>query len=376
MKKCIIMPDSFKGTLTAMEFCDITEKKILEFYPDCIIHKIPVADGGEGTVDCFLGILEAEKVFVTIRNAYMENITAYYARKGRCAIIEMAQAAGLPQVEGRMNPSRTTTYGFGELIKHAVTNGCNEIILGLGGSCTNDGGTGMASALGTVFLDKDGNNFLPVGGSLNRIIEIDNTQTISLLSGVTIRAMCDISNPLHGQKGAAYIFAPQKGADEAMVKHLDEQLQYLDHIIFKELGIAVSALEGAGAAGGLGAGVVAFLGGTLNSGIETVLDLVNYDELIDNADCIITGEGRIDQQSMEGKVVIGLARRATIKGVPVIAVVGSIGEGAEEAYQRGVTSIFSINRQAEDFSISRYKTHDNLRMTLDSIMRLYGMANR
>ena len=260
MKKCVIMPDSFKGTLSSIEICDIIKEKVLEFYPDCQVKAVPVADGGEGTVDCFLYAIDAEKVELRVQNAYMEPVDVYYAKVGSQAILEMAQPAGLPQAEGRLNPKVTSTYGVGQMIRHAVENGCTDIVIGLGGSSTNDGGAGAAAALGTVFRNAEGESFIPAGGTLKEIVSIDNSQTRKLLEGVSITAMCDINNPMYGPQGAAYIFGPQKGADPEMVKELDSQLIYLSELIQKDLGTDVSRMEGAGAAGALGAGIVAFMG--------------------------------------------------------------------------------------------------------------------
>ena len=376
MKKCVIMPDSFKGTLSSIEICDIIKEKVLEFYPDCQVKAVPVADGGEGTVDCFLYAIDAEKVELRVQNAYMEPVDVYYAKVGSQAILEMAQPAGLPQAEGRLNPKVTSTYGVGQMIRHAVENGCTDIVIGLGGSSTNDGGTGAAAALGTVFRNAEGESFIPAGGTLKEIVSIDNSETRKLLEGVSITAMCDINNPMYGPQGAAYIFGPQKGADPEMVKELDSQLIYLSELIQKELGTDVSRMEGAGAAGALGAGIVAFMGGKLKSGIQTVLDMIHFEELAAGADMVFTGEGRIDSQSLGGKVVIGIAERAKRLGVPVTAVVGSIGDGAEGAYELGVNAIFSINRTAEDFSVSRYKSKENLTGTVDSLIRFYMAAGK
>ena len=376
MKKCVIMPDSFKGTLSSIEICDIIKEKVLEFYPDCQVKAVPVADGGEGTVDCFLYAIDAEKVELRVQNAYMEPVDVYYAKVGSQAILEMAQPAGLPQAEGRLNPKVTSTYGVGQMIRHAVENGCTDIVIGLGGSSTNDGGAGAAAALGTVFRNAEGESFIPAGGTLKEIVSIDNSQTRKLLEGVSITAMCDINNPMYGPQGAAYIFGPQKGADPEMVKELDSQLIYLSELIQKELGTDVSRMEGAGAAGALGAGIVAFMGGKLKSGIQTVLDMIHFEELAAGADMVFTGEGRIDSQSLGGKVVIGIAERAKRLGVPVTAVVGSIGDGAEGAYELGVNAIFSINRTAEDFSVSRYKSKENLTGTVDSLIRFYMAAGK
>jgi glycerate kinase len=281
----------------------------------------------------------------------------------------MAQTAGLPQVEGRKNPALTTTYGTGLVIKQAIEDGCTDIIIGLGGSCTNDAGVGAACAIGVQFYDDEENAFLPTGGTLSKIKRIDTTNAKELLKGCNITAMCDIDNPMYGTSGAAYIFAPQKGADDAMVIDLDDNLRSLSQKIIDNIGIDVSELPGAGAAGAMGAGVVAFFGGILKSGINTVLDLVGFEEQLENTDLVFTGEGKIDSQSLRGKVVIGIAERAKKKNVPVIAVVGAIGAEAEKAYDMGVSAIFSINRAAIDFEISRFQSKENLAATIDSLLR-------
>lgn len=376
MKKCLIMPDSFKGTLSAIEICDTIKEKVLEFYPDCEVSAIPIADGGEGTADCFIYALQAEKVSVTVKNAYGEAITAYYAKIGSQAIIEAAQAVGLPQAEGRGNPAITTTYGVGELILHAVLNGCSQITLGLGGSCTNDAGTGAACALGCIFSDDLGKKFVPTGETLHRVRKIDIKKAEETLKGCKITAMCDIDNTMYGLMGAAVIFSPQKGADAVMVKELDENLISLSETIKRELNRDVSKIPGGGAAGAFGAGVAAFFHGELKSGIDTVLDLIEFEKIAVHADMIFTGEGRMDSQSLGGKAISGIARRAQKMQIPVTAIVGAIGEGAEEGYQIGITAIFSINQQAEDFKTSRYKSRENLSATADSILRLYRTADR
>lgn len=370
MKKCIVAPDSFKGSMSAIEICAIAQETITKFYPDCEVKSIPVADGGEGTVDCFLHALDGEKVEITVNNLFMEPINTYYAKIGDTAIIEMASAAGLPLAEGRANPAITTTYGVGEQIRHAVENGAKEILLGLGGSGTNDAGCGCAAAMGVIFKDESGKSFIPTGNTLTRIATIDINKAKSLLKGCRLTAMCDIDNPMHGPKGAAHIFGPQKGADEKMVLELDEQLAYMDKKIQEMLGISMTNFPGAGAAGAFGAGAVAFLGATLKPGIQAVLDTVNFDELINGADLVFTGEGKLDSQSLRGKVVIGIAQRAKIKNVPVIAIVGDVSDDGYEAYNMGVTGIFSINRLAIPFSEAKLRSKKDYQATIEDILRL------
>lgn len=370
LKKCIIIPDSFKGTLSSLEVCNTMKACFENLIPDCQVVTVPVADGGEGTADCFLHALpNAEKVPMTASDPFGNPISCYYIKSGPVAIVEMAQTAGLPLAERHLDPKKASTYGVGEMIAHAVHNGCTEIIIGLGGSCTNDAGVGCAMALGVEFFDSEGNLFTPTAITLSQIASFSIRKANQLLQHCSITAMCDIDNPMYGPNGAAHIFAPQKGADEACVKELDENLKALAHVFETCLDKNVADIKGAGAAGAMGAGIVAFLGGSLKSGIDTVLDLIGFDKELENTDLVFTGEGKIDSQSLNGKVVIGISRRAQKQNVPVIAVVGAIGEGAQGAYDQGIHSIFSINTSATDYEIARYHSKENLTITMNNILR-------
>ena len=370
MNKIVLIPDSFKGTLTSIEICTIISDKINKHFPHCHVVSIPVADGGEGSVDCFLSALGGEKIFETVSNPYFEDMEAFYGLIGDTAVIEMAACAGLPLVEDRKNPSLTTTYGVGQLIMKAAKKGCKKIIVGLGGSSTNDGGCGAAAAAGVKFFDRKGNEFIPVGKTLIDIDKIDMSHKAKELDNIEIITMCDIDNPMYGPAGAAYIFGPQKGADENMVIELDKGLRNLSSVIKKEKGKDVSDIPGSGAAGAMGAGMIVFFDSALQMGIETVLNTVKFDDIIADADMIFTGEGRIDSQSLRGKVVIGVGKRAKNKNIPVTVIAGGAAGNIDEAYDMGVTSIFTINRLPEDFQISRYKSKENLEATIDNILRL------
>ena len=370
MKKCIVISDSFKGTLSTLDICAIAREVFPAHFPDCELVTLPVADGGEGTVACFLEALQAQPVTVSISGPFGEPIQAVYARKNSLAVIEMASAAGLPLAGERRDPETATTYGVGQLIRHAVEQGCTDILLGLGGSATNDGGCGCAAALGTCFFDAAGNSFVPVGGTLADIAHIDVRERCRLLENVRVTVMCDVENPLFGPNGAAWVFGPQKGADDAMAARLDDGLRHLDAAFQQDLGLHLADLPGAGAAGGMGAGSIAFLGGTLRSGIEAVLDAVDFDRRLDGTDLVITGEGRIDAQSVQGKVISGIAKRTAPRNIPLVAIVGGIGPGAEAAYDLGVTAMFSINRAAESFAESAPKSAENYRRTLADLLRL------
>ncbi len=372
MKKAVLIPDSFKGTLSSTDICGIMKECIRSRFPDCDVSAVPVADGGEGSVDAFLTALGGEKVWLEVNNPYFEPMKAFYGLidNGKTAVVEMASCAGLPLVEGRRNPSKTTTFGVGELILDAAKRGVSKIIVGLGGSSTNDAGCGAAAAAGVQFLDAEGKAFVPTGGTLCDIAKIDLSGKNELLNRVEIVTMCDIDNPMYGESGAAYIFGPQKGADPEMVRELDAGLRHLGELIRRDLGRDLTEVPGGGAAGAMGVGMMAFFHSVLQMGIETVLDTVSFDEMITDADVIFTGEGKIDSQSLRGKVVIGVARRAKKQKKDVIAVVGGADLGLEPAYEEGVKAIFTINRLPQDLSVSKFQSRENLAFVMDNILRM------
>ena len=374
MKKCVVVSDSFKGTVSSREICAIAQRVIPRHFPACEVVCIPVADGGEGTVDCFIQAMGAQRVKITVTNALGEKSSAAYARLGELAIIEMAAAAGLPQVGERRCPGTATTYGVGELIAHAIDSGCRKILLGLGGSATNDGGCGCAAALGVRFYDADGQSFIPAGDTLGRIARIDTAKANERLRSVELTVMCDVTNPLYGPTGAAYIFGPQKGADAEKIKSLDAGLRHFGDVIRSQLGIDVSMMPGAGAAGGMGAGCVALLSGTMQSGIDAVLDVTGFDRQLEGADLVITGEGRIDSQSADGKVISGVARRTKEKGVPLIAIAGGIADSAGAVYDIGVSAMFSTDRAALPVDMLGARSPGDYEATLNDIMSLIAIA--
>ena len=372
MKKFVLIPDSFKGTLSSLKICEIMSSSIKKFFPDAKIVQIPVADGGEGSVDCFLSALGGEKVFITASDPYMQKITAFYGilPDKKTAVIEMSACAGLPLVENNKNPLKTTTFGVGELVLDAISKGVTKIILGLGGSSTNDFGCGMAYALGVRFFDSDSVSFMPVGESLEKVRKIDISNLDKRLKNVEIITMCDIDNPPYGKNGASHVFAPQKGASEQDVILLDNGVKNICDVYFKDYGKDLSNLKGGGAAGAMGAGMVAFFDSKLQMGINAVLDAVDFTSKIKDADYIFTGEGKIDSQSLRGKVVIGVSRVAKNYGVPVIAIVGGAEGDLKDAYNEGVSAIFTINKLPKDFSISRYDSEENLEFTMDNLLRI------
>lgn len=373
MKKVIIIPDSFKGTLSAKQICRILKEKVHQQFPACEVVTVPVADGGEGSVDCFLEALGGRKETVQVHGPYMELMEAEYGiLSDGTAVVEMASCAGLPLVEDRKNPKKTTTYGVGELILAAAKAGSKRIITGLGGSCTNDGGCGMAAALGIRFYDAQDREFVPTGGTLKEIRRIDMSRREKLLDQIELLAMCDITNPLTGPEGAAHVFSPQKGADEGMIQELEAGMVHYASILEQTVQIPkIRELPGGGAAGGMGAGMAALLGAKLIPGIQAVLDTVQFDTLAEHADLILTGEGKIDSQSIHGKVLSGIARRGKALGIPVVAIAGGIDrEALPELYRDGLTAAFSINQLPEDFSVSRGKSMENLETEMENLLRL------
>lgn len=373
MKKVIIIPDSFKGTLSAKQICRILKEKVHQQFPACEVVTVPVADGGEGSVDCFLEALGGRKETVQVHGPYMELMEAEYGiLSDGTAVVEMASCAGLPLVEDRKNPKKTTTYGVGELILAAAKAGSKRIITGLGGSCTNDGGCGMAAALGIRFYDAQDREFVPTGGTLKEIRRIDMSRREKLLDQIELLAMCDITNPLTGPEGAAHVFSPQKGADEGMIQELEAGMVHYASILEQTEQIPkIRELPGGGAAGGMGTGMAALLGAKLIPGIQAVLETVQIDTLAEHADLILTGEGKIDSQSIHGKVLSGIARRGKALGIPVVAIAGGIDrEALPELYRDGLTAAFSINQLPEDFSVSRGKSMENLETEMENLLRL------
>ena len=370
MKKAVLIPDSFKGTMSSEKIISIMKERILHYHPGCTIVPIPVADGGEGSVDAFLTALGGEKIKVKTKGPWGETVDSFYGLlPDGTAVIEMAASAGLPQVGDRKDPSKTTTYGVGELILAAAKSGAKKFVIGLGGSATNDAGCGAAAACGISFFDKEGKTFTPVGETLDQIVRIDVTTMDESVKKLPITAMCDIDNPFYGPTGAAAIFGPQKGADEAMVESLDGKMKSLAAVVEKDLGIGLQSIPGSGAAGGMGGGMKAFFGAKLQMGIDAVLEITGFEKLAENADMIFTGEGKIDTQSLRGKVVIGVARKAKKMGIPVLAIVGDIGDNIEAAYDEGVSGIFSINRVAVPYKEARPRAESDMKLTMDNILR-------
>ncbi|MFY0759521.1 glycerate kinase [Metabacillus dongyingensis] len=343
--KIVIAPDSFKESMTALEVCEAAERGLRRSLPEVQTVKIPMADGGEGTVQALVDATNGTFTSLTVTGPLGLPVEAEYGWLGDqlTAVIEMASASGLHLVPPeRRNPLMTTTAGTGELIKDAVQKGAKHLIIGIGGSATNDGGMGMAQALGVKFLDSEGAELSYGGGALSKLAKIDASKMMKELSGVTIDVACDVDNPLTGPTGASTIFGPQKGATDETVAVLDRNLSHYASLILKETGRDVEKIEGSGAAGGLGAGLLAFLNAKLKRGVDIVIETVKLEQHMAEADLVITGEGRIDGQTIHGKTPVGVSKTAKKLNIPVIAIAGSIGDGYEKVHEEGISSVFSI----------------------------------
>ena len=331
--KLLFASDSFKGSLSAIEICDILETVSARIFPGCETVSVPVADGGEGTVDALLRAMGGKRMRTRVTGPIFEPVDAVWGMldDGVTAVMEMAQASGLPYVpEEARDPRKTTSLGTGEMILDAVRKGARKILIGIGGSATNDGGIGMLTALGARFTDADGRPVSPVGGSLGLIRNADFSGLLPELRDTEITVICDVTNPLLGENGATFIYGPQKGAVPAIRDELEAGMTKYAKVVSEKLGRDIAAFPGAGAAGGLGAALAGVMGAVLKSGIDAVLETVRFDEKLAGVDLVITGEGQIDGQSIRfGKVPAGVAKRCALQGIPAAVIVGGIGEGAE-----------------------------------------------
>ena len=343
--KIVIAPDSYKESLSALEVATQIELGFKEIFPDAQYIKVPMADGGEGTVQAMIEATQGRRVEVDVTDPLGRQVASFYALTGdgATAMIEMAAASGLAMVPpAQRNPLLTTSYGTGELIKAALDAGARHLILGIGGSATNDGGAGMLQALGVKLLDVAGNELERGGAPLAQLERIDVSGIDARLAECVVEVACDVDNPLTGERGASAIFGPQKGATPEMVAQLDASLKHFAQIILRDLGVDVDAVAGAGAAGGMGAAMMAFLKGQLRPGCEIIAKAVDLDTAVQGADLVITGEGRIDQQTIFGKTPFGVATVARKHGVPVVGIAGGLGSNAQVVHEHGIDAIFSV----------------------------------
>lgn len=366
--KILFASDSFKGSLSSERICQLLQKVTKRVFPEAETQGILVADGGEGTVDALVKQLNGKYCCADVKGPLFEDIKAVYGLlPGSEAVIEMASASGLPLVPAeKRNPLLTTSYGTGMLIRDAIERNCKKITVAIGGSATNDGGLGAMSALGAVFYDREGNALLGKGEDLEKVYSVDISNMLSKIKDVEFTVMCDVNNPLLGENGAAFTFGAQKGGSRETLKRLEEGMKNYSAVVESALGKNVSSNSGAGAAGGLGFALMAFLNANLNSGIDTVLDMIGFDEKLASASLVITGEGRMDWQSSFGKVPSGVAKRCQKAGVPAVAIVGGLLSGYESIYNAGIKTVVTtvngvmnideaINRSEELYEDAAYR---------------------
>ncbi|WP_455585008.1 glycerate kinase family protein [Bacteroides sp.] len=380
MKKIVIASDSFKGSLSSLQVADAIEEGIYIELPEVQVIKIPVADGGEGTMQTLVDALHGDYVSCRVKDPLMRDITSSYGivqRKGEStAIIDMASASGITLLsEQERNPLITTTYGTGQLIADAHSRGCRHFIIGIGGSATNDAGKGMLEALGYRFLDADGKRLAPGGESLNKLSFIDVSEADKVRSDSEFTIICDVCNPLFGAQGAAHVFAPQKGASPKDVEILDGGLRKFADCVKSQLGVDMAYIPGSGAAGGLGAAFIAFFNATLKPGIDTILEAQHFEDSISDADLIITGEGKVDEQTLMGKVPQGVLALAQKQNVPVVVLSGAV-ENRQALTAAGFLSVFCIQSSAIPLckALEAEVAIENLRQTTSQIVRLLSFC--
>ncbi|MEH4799132.1 glycerate kinase [Atlantibacter hermannii] len=375
--KIVIAPDSWKESLSALEVATAIEDGFRQIFPDAEVVKIPMADGGEGTVEAMVAATQGRIVTLSVTGPLGEPVEAFYGLSGdeKQAFIEMAAASGLESVPtARRDPRITTSWGTGELIRHALDAGVRHIIIGLGGSATNDGGAGMVQALGAGLLDAQGEQIAGGGEALSQLERIDTRRLDPRLAECRIEVACDVTNPLTGEEGATAVFGPQKGATPEMVRQLDEALTHYGKIIERDLDKSVLTLKGGGAAGGMGVALYAFCGAELRQGVEIVTEALSLDAAVRHADLVITGEGRIDSQTIHGKVPIGVARVAKRYDIPVIGIAGSLTTDVGVVYDHGLDAIFSVIPRICTLDEALENAADNLRMNARNIAAVMKLA--
>ena len=373
MKKFILAPDSFKESMTAKEVCLAMEKGIKKAIQDAECIYVPMADGGEGTLQSLVDATNGRIYYKEVLGPLGNKVKARYGILGdnKTGIIEMAEASGLHLVEReKRNPMLTTSYGTGELIKAVLDKGVDRIIIGLGGSATNDAGVGMLQALGVRFLDKENKEIAFGGGELNKIAKIDLSNFDKRIRDIKIEAACDVNNLLTGERGASYVFGPQKGATKEMVEILDSNLKHFAELVYDEFNIDIDNISGAGAAGGLGSTLVGFCNAKLNKGIDIVIKYSKLEEKLQGADYVFTGEGSIDSQTKFGKTIAGIAKLAKKYDIPVIALAGEVGDGIEDLYDLGISSIFGILPGIISLEEALKDGSKNIERTSENIVRL------
>lgn len=373
MLKVMVAPDSFKGTLSAVEAARHIEKGIRRVVPEAVVVPLPLADGGEGTLEAVHHALGGDFVELEVSGPLFEKIPSRYGLidSGQKAVVEMAATSGLILVGDRRNPMKTTTLGLGEMILDALDRGVRDFYIGIGGSATNDGGIGMARALGARFLDNQGREISLDGEGLGFLATIDMSRLDPRVGEARFVVICDVDNPLYGENGAAHVYGPQKGASPEMVAILERNLRNFARVVQRDLACDVTDLKGGGAAGGLGAGLVVFLKARLVQGIDLILEMYRFEEALEDVDLIITGEGSLDRQSLRGKVPMGVAGAGRRASIPVIAIAGEIGREIEGLYDEGITAVFSTNPRLQNFQQARTRAGEHLEEVTENILRLF-----
>lgn len=375
--KIVIAPDSFKESLSALQVAQSIRQGFSEVFPHASYLLLPMADGGEGTVDAMIDATDGERIQTTVKGPLGDRVQAYFGwlAERKTAVIEMASASGLHLVAVKeRNPLYTSTFGTGELILSALASGAQKIILGIGGSATNDGGAGMIKALGAQLLDCRGNDLAPGGAALQNLHRIDLSGLDKRLFNTDILVACDVNSPLCGKKGASIVFGPQKGATPDMVKQLDRALQHYGRLIEHTTGRAVLEIPGAGAAGGMGAALFGLLNARLRPGVEIIAEALNLESALRDANLVITGEGRIDSQTIHGKTPIGVARIAKRYGVPVIALTGAISRDYGAVHEHGLDAVFPILTEVSTLEQALSDARDNLTITARNVARVWRLA--
>lgn len=370
--KILMAPDSFKGTMSSIDVIRHLKDIAGRHFSPLEVVEVPIADGGEGTVDSIIIAAGGEYREIEVIGPAHRPVKAHYGIiNGDTAVVEMAQASGITLLENHeKNPMTTTTYGTGEMIKAVLDEGIRNIIIGIGGSATNDGGIGFAQAIGISFLDADGFEVGFGGQQLSRISKIVQDNIDPRIKESSITVICDVENPLTGEKGATAVYGPQKGATKEMLEQLEKGMKSYASILKDSMGMDMDRIPGSGAAGGLGAALLAFCGAKLKPGIETILDIVNFNRLIEDVDLVVTGEGRIDGQSVYGKVPVGIAKRCKTRNVKVVAIVGSIGSQAEKTYDYGIDSIMPTVNKEMSLEEALSRSEELLRDAADRMFRL------
>ena len=374
--RIVIAPQSFKGSVSGPEAARAIQEGILRVFPKAETVLVPVADGGDGTLDALVEATSGQTFASRVNGPLRQRVQARWGVMGDCktAVIEMAQASGLALLPYKdRNPRHTSTYGTGQLIKRALDRGYRRIIVGMGGSATNDGGVGMAWALGARFYDSKGLPLTPGGAALSRLASIDVLGLHPALKRAEIIAASDVDNPLCGPEGASAVYGPQKGANANTVRILDKALERYASVVRESLGIDVAERPGAGAAGGLGAGLMAFCDGQVRSGIDIVCQVLDFDARLQGADLVITGEGRLDASTVYNKAPVGVARRASALGIPVIALAGSLGRGFEAVYEHGISAAVCIVDRPLSMRVSVARTSELLTAAAERAMRLLAI---